>query len=105
MKADLGKLLVDESQDAVVTTPADGKMLWWSKGAEAIHGYWKDPPVGRTMIEIIVPRRPGRKGASRRDQGSGEGIVVRGRFHARQDRRCHQHRGSSRCDARVSTFS
>ncbi|HZE60985.1 MAG TPA: PAS domain S-box protein, partial [Burkholderiales bacterium] len=53
---DFGKLLLDESPDAVIATSREGKVLYWSKGAEAIFGFTSAEALGRTVEEIIVPR-------------------------------------------------
>ena len=55
MKTDFGKLLLDESPDAVMATSRDGKVLYWSKGAEVLFGYTSAEAVGRAVSELIVP--------------------------------------------------
>jgi PAS domain S-box-containing protein len=53
---DFAKLALDESPDAVIVTSPEGKVLFWSKGAEAIFGYTSAEALGRAVEEIIVPR-------------------------------------------------
>jgi PAS domain S-box-containing protein len=55
MKTDFGKLLLDESPDAVIATSRDGEVLYWSKGAETLFGYTGAEAVGRAVNELIVP--------------------------------------------------
>ena len=55
MKTDFAALLLDESPDAVIATTAEGKVLYWSKGAEAVFGFMSAEAVGREIYEIIVP--------------------------------------------------
>jgi PAS domain S-box-containing protein len=55
MKTDFARLLLDESPDAVIATTTDGRVLYWSRGAEAVFGYKSSEAVGRTVDEIIVP--------------------------------------------------
>src|SRR5256885_2741999 len=49
------KFLLDESPDAVIATSRDGKVLYWSKGAEAVFGYTRAEAVGRALNDLIVP--------------------------------------------------
>jgi len=49
------KFLLDESPDAVIATSRDGKVLYWSKGAEAVFGYTRAEAVGRAVNDLIVP--------------------------------------------------
>ncbi|HYL25447.1 MAG TPA: PAS domain S-box protein [Burkholderiales bacterium] len=56
MRTDFGRLLLDESPDAVIATSPEGKVLYWSKGAEAIFGYTSAEALGRAVEDIIVPR-------------------------------------------------
>jgi len=55
MKTDFGRLLLDESPDAVIATSREGEVLYWSKGAEALFGYSSAEAVGRTVNELVVP--------------------------------------------------
>src|SRR5204862_217578 len=52
---DFGKLLLDESPDAVIATSRDGAVLYWSNGAEVLFGYTRAEAVGRAVNELIVP--------------------------------------------------
>src|SRR3981189_3424085 len=58
LKIDFGKLLLDESPDAVIATSRDGEVLYWSKGAEVLFGYASAEAVGRAVDELIVPPDP-----------------------------------------------
>jgi PAS domain S-box-containing protein len=55
MKPDFRALLLDESPDAVIATTPEGKVLYWSKGAEAIFGYTSDETLGQDIDGLIVP--------------------------------------------------
>src|SRR3981081_3358309 len=55
MKTDFGKLLLDESPDAVIATNRDGEVLYWSKGAEGVFGYTSAEAVGRAVNDLVVP--------------------------------------------------
>jgi len=55
MKTDFGKLLLDDSPDAVIAASREGKVLYWSTGAEALFGYTSAEAVGRAVNELIVP--------------------------------------------------
>ncbi len=55
MNIDFDKLLLDESPDAVIATTAEGRVLYWSKGAQSLFGYASEEAVGRAIEEVIVP--------------------------------------------------
>jgi PAS domain S-box-containing protein len=55
VKIDFGRLLLDESPDAVIATSREGEVLYWSKGAEAVFGYASAEAVGATVNDLIVP--------------------------------------------------
>jgi PAS domain S-box-containing protein len=52
---DFGKLLFDESPDAIIATAPDGRTLFWNRGAEKIFGYMSAEAVGRPLGDLIVP--------------------------------------------------
>jgi PAS domain S-box-containing protein len=52
---DFGKLILDETPDAVIVTTNEGVVLYWTRGAEAVFGYTADEAHGRTLGELIVP--------------------------------------------------
>jgi PAS domain S-box-containing protein len=56
MIVDFGKLLLDESPDAVIAMDLEGCILYWSKGAEVMFGYDGAAVLGRSLDELIVPR-------------------------------------------------
>jgi PAS domain S-box-containing protein len=51
----LDELLLDESPDAIVATTPDGRIVYWSKGAEAIFGYASGEAVSRLVVDLLVP--------------------------------------------------
>ena len=50
------KLLVDETPDAQMVMASDGKVLYWSRGAESTFGYTPEEAVGRPLEELVVPK-------------------------------------------------
>jgi len=58
MTSDFGTLILNESPDAVVLTTADGVVVCWTPGAQAVFGYSGEEAVGCRLDELIVP--PGR---------------------------------------------
>ncbi|WP_338763998.1 PAS domain S-box protein [Massilia sp. METH4] len=52
---DFGKLILDETPDAVIVTATDGAVLYWTRGAESVFGYTAQEALGRTLGELIVP--------------------------------------------------
>jgi PAS domain S-box-containing protein len=52
---DFNKILLDEYPDAIIATTIDGRILYWSRGAESAFGYTSSESIGRTIEELIVP--------------------------------------------------
>jgi len=48
-------LWVEETPDALIATGLDGRVLYWSKGAEATFGYSVQEAAGRLLDELVVP--------------------------------------------------
>jgi len=55
LQIDFGKLLLDESPDAVIATSREGEVLYWSRGAEVLFGYASAEAVGRAVNDLVVP--------------------------------------------------
>lgn len=55
MKIDFDKLLLNESPDAVIAVTREGKVLYWSKGAQAVFGYTREETIGSLLADLIVP--------------------------------------------------
>jgi protein-histidine pros-kinase len=55
MMTRLDQLLLDESPDAIVATTPDGRVVYWSKGAEAIFGYTSSEAVSHLADDLLVP--------------------------------------------------
>jgi PAS domain S-box-containing protein len=55
MSLDFDKILLDEYPDAIIATTIDGRILYWSRGAESAFGYTSSESIGRTVEELIVP--------------------------------------------------
>ncbi|MEO8671825.1 MAG: PAS domain S-box protein [Tahibacter sp.] len=52
---DLDRLLLDHLPDAVTLTTADGRVLYWNKGAESLFGYPAEEAAGQSLSDLIVP--------------------------------------------------
>jgi PAS domain S-box-containing protein len=48
-------LLVDQSREALIALAPDGRILFWSRGAEAMLGYPAQEAVGQTIDALLVP--------------------------------------------------
>jgi len=46
----------DQNPDALVAYGADGAVLHWNPAAELIFGYTQEEAVGRSMVELVVPK-------------------------------------------------
>jgi PAS domain S-box-containing protein len=47
--------LLDQTQDAMVVHDTDGRVLFWNKGAERLHGWTAQKAVGRRIAELYCP--------------------------------------------------
>lgn len=56
MPTDFDKLLLQVSPDAIIATDATGRVLYWSRSAEAVFGYASAEAVGQVIYDIIVPQ-------------------------------------------------
>jgi PAS domain S-box-containing protein len=56
MSIDLSVLLAQQSPDAAIITTANGDVLHWNQGAEAIFGYPAAEVLGRNVNDLIVPQ-------------------------------------------------
>jgi nitric oxide dioxygenase len=54
--SDLYRQLVHSAPDAVMVTDAQGKIILWNPGAEAVFGYTADEALGKPL-DIIIPER------------------------------------------------
>ncbi|MFL5307083.1 MAG: PAS domain S-box protein [Polyangia bacterium] len=50
------KVLVEESPDALIALSAEGKVLFWNKGAETLFGYGRGDVLGRTLYDSVIPQ-------------------------------------------------
>src|SRR6185503_15911059 len=53
--ASFAQLLADESPDALIALSPDGRVLYWSRGAETVFGYSPREAVGRLLSDLVVP--------------------------------------------------
>jgi PAS domain S-box-containing protein len=52
--------LADESPDALVaSTPEDGRVVYWNRGAERMFGYTSAEALGRLLEDLIIPPERG----------------------------------------------
>jgi PAS domain S-box-containing protein len=49
------ELLVEESSDALIALSPEGRVLFWSRGAERIFRYSRAQALGRLLDDLIVP--------------------------------------------------
>jgi protein-histidine pros-kinase len=76
MSIDIDKILLDEYPDAIIATSVDGRVLYWSRGAEATFGYTSEEAVGRTTDELIVPPERPSENRARADELSMSGVAA-----------------------------
>ncbi|MBM4435057.1 MAG: PAS domain S-box protein [Chloroflexi bacterium] len=51
----LAALLADATPDALLALDAQGTVVFWNQGAEAIFGYSRDEALGCSKLDLIVP--------------------------------------------------
>jgi diguanylate cyclase (GGDEF)-like protein/PAS domain S-box-containing protein len=44
--------LLDQARDAIAARGLDGRILYWNKGAERLHGWTREEMLGRTIDEV-----------------------------------------------------
>ncbi|MBK1612945.1 hypothetical protein CKO44_05600 [Rubrivivax gelatinosus] len=81
----LQQLLFEQSPDAMALFGADGRVLLWNAGAEALYGYPAEVAIGSLWDELVVP--PGANGEeeSRRRRARDGGVTARAVLRRRQD--------------------
>ena len=47
--------IVESTEDAVVGSTLDGRILSWNRGAEKLHGYSADEVLGKSIMILIAP--------------------------------------------------
>ena len=55
MNADFEMLVAAEALDAAIVQTAEGEVLYWNPGAEAIFGYARAEALGRSIEDLTVP--------------------------------------------------
>jgi PAS domain S-box-containing protein len=48
--------LLHDFADALIAVSPDGKVIFWSRGAEEVFGYQREEMVGRDLVGVLVPR-------------------------------------------------
>jgi PAS domain S-box-containing protein len=47
--------IVESTEDAVVGSTLDGKILTWNRAAEKLHGYPADEAIGQSILMLLAP--------------------------------------------------
>jgi PAS domain S-box-containing protein len=55
MNADFEMLVAAQALDAAIVQTAEGEVLYWNPGAEAIFGYARAEALGRSIEDLTVP--------------------------------------------------
>jgi len=56
MSVDLAHLFLDESPDACILTSPDGRVRFWSRGAEEVFGYAAAEALDGDLFELVIPK-------------------------------------------------
>lgn len=54
MSADLSKLLLSESPDALILATSDGNVLSWNAGAQSLFGYTAEEAIGQSLMKLVL---------------------------------------------------
>jgi PAS domain S-box-containing protein len=69
----LQRSLLDAARDAIMLTDLDGRVLFWSKGAERVYGFtYAEATMGRDVEELLRPDKARYAEASRAVRDTGE---------------------------------
>src|SRR5882757_921667 len=49
------EVLIQESPDALIALSPDGRVLFWSRGAELVFGFAPAEAIGRQLDDLVVP--------------------------------------------------
>ena len=56
MPLDFDKLLLGEISDAIIAKTSEGRVIYWSRGAQDVFGYTSDEAVDCLISELIIPK-------------------------------------------------
>ena len=56
MRGDSLAALVEQSADALIVTSPQGRVLFWSPGAQATLGWTEDEAMGAALADLVMPR-------------------------------------------------
>lgn len=76
MREGLADRIREENPDALVAVSADGVVIYWNRGAEAIFGYTREEALGESLVGLVVP--PDHADDERRfqDEAARDGLVI-----------------------------
>lgn len=81
MAVDYASLLLEGSPDGCVVLATDGRVLWWSAGAQRMLGFSSDEALGRPLAELVAWHdEPGRDEAPLRSLLTGSYAAHEGIF-------------------------
>jgi PAS domain S-box-containing protein len=72
--------LLDIASDAILAKDLEGRVLYWSKGAERLYGWTAEEVVGRTTFELLYPEGRAPEGRDAQRQAIEKG-AWRGELH------------------------
>lgn len=76
-EADLRRLVIEESPDALVMCSPQDEVLLWSPAAQAIFGYGAGEAVGRRWFDLVVPPERVHEEALQRDAARQRDVTAR----------------------------
>src|SRR3954451_165894 len=77
--------IVRSSDDAIIGTTADGRIVTWNPGAERIYGHSADEAVGRSMSILVSPEESDRLTSMLQRVARGERVDHYETVHVRKD--------------------
>src|SRR5581483_11932685 len=81
----LRSMLVEACPDALIALDAEGKILYWSAGAETIYGYDREEALGAKLVDLVVAPEDAAEGENLLRAALEHGDAVREAVHRKKD--------------------
>jgi PAS domain S-box-containing protein len=76
MSAELANLILQESPDAAILISPDGRVRFWSPGAQSVFGYSEAEALDRPLLELVLPDNELEAMRLRLQEAAAGGLIV-----------------------------
>jgi PAS domain S-box-containing protein len=76
MSAELANLILEESPDAAILISPDGRVRFWSPGAEGVFGYSEAEALDRPLLDLVIPGNELEAMRMRLQEAAAGGLIV-----------------------------